>query len=874
VKTEKETVKEMVKETAKFRTSAEQESGRSNMRKYESDDRRISLARELAAEAIVLLKNEERCLPLTEKKKIALLGRTQNAAVIGGGGSGASFSENALQAAEEFRKAGLLLEPGMEAFYQEIAIREKAAGEDRPDLENMDLQGLVNSGIIYEIFGKYNCPQEEPMPEEKLWEDAAAWTDTAVCIIGRAAGGEECDRRVTDDYYLLASETELVRKAAGNFAKVIVVLNVNGPVDTDWVSQFPQIQAVLLEGACGEQGMGALADILTGKVTPSGKLAQTLAKSYEDYPSAGHFSYNKEAEDSILTYGSYGLSAEENGSRGFGKSPVTVYREGIYVGYRYFDSFRKEVMYPFGYGLSYGEFSWECIGAEIKDGRLAVRAVVENESAEYKGKEVLQMYVHAPCGFLEHPYQELKAAEKTRLLQPGEKQEIVLAVELQELASFDEGRNAWILEKGAYSILLGTSSQDTVCIADLTAEEETLVRRLSADIGLHPANRGKLDFLRQETPRSVEKGGNILRLQIRASDFRSRQPSYKGYDFSVPAKKSTLQDVCEGRVSMEMFLNQMTAEELAVLCNGFGPGLPFGGLGKEAPVTIQYEDGTDIAYGSNKNAFPGYMNPALKKYGIYSACYKDGPASVGKTAWPTGMMLSCTFNKELLYEFGSACGYEAEMQGADSWLAPGMNIVRNPIGGRVFEYFSEDPFWTGVCGIQIAKGAMENNEVTVCPKHFALNEQETYRRGSERKNYDAVDSIAEARAVREIYLKPFEMVITEAKPRTVMTSFNKINGVFAGGNKTLCTEILREEWGYEGVVVTDWGDMDAVVDGADAVAAGNDVVMPGGPPVIRQVLEGYKENRVTLDEMKEAAAHLMNFVMHSKSYKEQQAMHK
>lgn len=844
------------------------------MRKYESDDRRISLARELAAEAIVLLKNEERCLPLTEKKKIALLGRTQNAAVIGGGGSGASFSENALQAAEEFRKAGLLLEPGMEAFYQEIAIREKAAGEDRPDLENMDLQGLVNSGIIYEIFGKYNCPQEEPMPEEKLWEDAAAWTDTAVCIIGRAAGGEECDRRVTDDYYLLASETELVRKAAGNFAKVIVVLNVNGPVDTDWVSQFPQIQAVLLEGACGEQGMGALADILTGKVTPSGKLAQTLAKSYEDYPSAGHFSYNKEAEDSILTYGSYGLSAEENGSRGFGKSPVTVYREGIYVGYRYFDSFRKEVMYPFGYGLSYGEFSWECIGAEIKDGRLAVRAVVENESAEYKGKEVLQMYVHAPCGFLEHPYQELKAAEKTRLLQPGEKQEIVLAVELQELASFDEGRNAWILEKGAYSILLGTSSQDTVCIADLTAEEETLVRRLSADIGLHPANRGKLDFLRQETPRSVEKGGNILRLQIRASDFRSRQPSYKGYDFSVPAKKSTLQDVCEGRVSMEMFLNQMTAEELAVLCNGFGPGLPFGGLGKEAPVTIQYEDGTDIAYGSNKNAFPGYMNPALKKYGIYSACYKDGPASVGKTAWPTGMMLSCTFNKELLYEFGSACGYEAEMQGADSWLAPGMNIVRNPIGGRVFEYFSEDPFWTGVCGIQIAKGAMENNEVTVCPKHFALNEQETYRRGSERKNYDAVDSIAEARAVREIYLKPFEMVITEAKPRTVMTSFNKINGVFAGGNKTLCTEILREEWGYEGVVVTDWGDMDAVVDGADAVAAGNDVVMPGGPPVIRQVLEGYKENRVTLDEMKEAAAHLMNFVMHSKSYKEQQAMHK
>ncbi len=838
------------------------------MRKYESDGRRISLARELAAEAIVLLKNEEECLPLTEKK-IALLGRTQNAAVIGGGGSGASLSENVLQAAEEFRKAGLFLEPGMEAFYKGIAEQERADEEGRPDSGNMDFEGLVNSGIIYEIFGKYNCPQEEPLPEEKLWREAAAWTDTAVCILGRGAGGEECDRRVSDDYYLLASETELVRKAAGNFSKVIVVLNVNGPVDVDWISQYRQIQAVLLEGACGEQGMGALADILTGKVTPSGKLAQTLAKSYEDYPSAGHFSYNKEAEDSILTYGSYGLSAEENGSRGFGKSPVTVYQEGIYVGYRYFDSFQKEVTFPFGYGLSYAEFSWECVGAQIEDGRLTVRAAVENKSAEYKGKEVLQMYVHAPSGSLEHPYQELKAAEKTSLLQPGEKEEIALAVELQELASFDEDRNAWILEKGVYSILLGTSSQDTVCIADVMSEEEILIRRLSADIGLHPSNKGKIDFLRQEIPRAVEKEGEIVRLQFCASDIQTEQPSYKRYDFSVPAKESMLQDVCAGRVSMEMFLNQMTAEELAVLCNGFGPGLPFGGLGKEVPSTIQYEDGTDIAYGSDRNAFPGYMSPALKKYGIFSASYKDGPASVGKTAWPTGMMLSCTFNKELLYEFGSACGYEAEMQGADSWLAPGMNIVRNPIGGRVFEYFSEDPFWTGTCGVQIAKGAMDNNEVTVCPKHFALNEQETYRRGSKRKNYDAVDSIAEARAVREIYLKPFEMVVTKAKPRTVMTSFNKINGVFAGGNKILCTEILRKEWGYEGVVVTDWGDMDAVVDGADAVAAGNDVVMPGGPPVIRQVLEGYKENRVTLDEMKEAVAHLMNFVMHSKAYREQ-----
>ena len=229
------------------------------------------------------------------------------------------------------------------------------------------------------------------------------------------------------------------------------------------------------------------------------------------------------------------------------------------------------------------------------------------------------------------------------------------------------------------------------------------------------------------------------------------------------------------------------------------------------------------------------------------------------------MMVACTFNPDLAYEFGSACGCEAEELGVDSWLAPGMNLVRNPIEGRAFEYFGEDPFLSGIMGTRITKGAMENNHVTTCPKHFALNEQETYRRGSTSKKIDAADSIVSARAARELYLKPFEMFITQARPTTLMTSFNKLNGTFAGGSQVLCTQILRGEWGYDGVVVTDWGDMDIVVDGADAVHAGNDVVMPGGPPVISQLLKGYEEGRVTLDEMREAVAHLMNFVMNSKA---------
>ena len=288
---------------------------------------------------------------------------------------------------------------------------------------------------------------------------------------------------------------------------------------------------------------------------------------------------------------------------------------------------------------------------------------------------------------------------------------------------------------------------------------------------------------------------------------------------------------------------------------------------KDIPVTIKGEDGKDIGSCSNPDAMPGYCNPTLEKYGIMSTVYKDGPASVGKTAWPTGMMIACTFDPELAYEFGSACGCEAEMGHVDSWLAPGMNLIRNPIEGRAFEYFSEDPFICGLFGTQVARGAIENNAVTVCPKHFAMNEQETYRRGSLKKNIDAVDTIVSARAARELYLRPFEMVVTGARPMTLMTSFNKVNGTFAAGNYTLCTEILRGEWGYEGVVVTDWGDMDMVVDGADAVKAGNDVIMPGGPPVIEQVLKGYEEGRVELRHLRAAAANLMKYLLSTRLYR-------
>lgn len=306
-------------------------------------------------------------------------------------------------------------------------------------------------------------------------------------------------------------------------------------------------------------------------------------------------------------------------------------------------------------------------------------------------------------------------------------------------------------------------------------------------------------------------------------------------------------------------IKSMSIEQLTALCVGYGPGVPFSAFGDgKDPETIYDETGNPLTVNDHPAGFNGYVSPAIPDLGIHSVFYKDGPAGIGETAWPAEMLLACAFDRKLWYEFGDAVGRECEKQQVDIWLAPAVNLHRHPLGGRNFEYFSEDPYLTGVCACNVARGVQENHPVLVCPKHFALNEQETFRRGNAKKNYDAADSIIRERAARELYLKPFEMLVKEAGISCIMTSFNKINGVFAGGNRDLCTCILREEWGYKGAVVTDWGDMDVVVDGGDAVAAGNDVVMPGGPPVIVQILQAYEEGRVDREALETAVGHLFS----------------
>ena len=797
------------------------------------------IARKIAEESIVLLKNADHILPLKEKKEIAFFGRTQIGTLYSGNGSGGANIAGCGTILEECEKRGIKPESLLKEFYEYKASAEQVTEEDEFDWTKVS--EMVNSGIMYEIFGKYKAPLDEYDVPETLIFQAAEKTDTAIFVIGRNSGGEECDRHLPEDYYLTRSEESLLKDICTHFANVVIVLNVNGLIDLSWMKKYASIKSLLFIGIPGEEGASALAGILTGEINPSGKLAVTIAEHYEDYPSADHFSWDKEHLENILDYESYGLSPEENGSTGFMKSPVTVYWEDIYTGYRYFDTFGKQVLYPFGYGLSYTAFAISDALVKKQNGGIMVTADVKN-IGEMSGKEVIQVYLSKvyPAEGVERPYQELKGFEKTSDLAPGEKEQVKIWIPWRELAVYDEERAAWVIESGDYLLKMGKSSRDTFTVGMVCLRDTVITEQCANRLAISGCNRGKLLFLTQKDC-----------TECQPEDVYEKKPD--GGVTETAVISVTGEDILAGGESIQaekeaqQSLPELSIEELASLCVG----------DRSDPATIFDDEGKPITTNSHPTGYPGYVSPAIAEKGIKSIFYKDGPAGIGGVAWPTEMLIACSFDKKLWQMFGDAVGKECEEQQVNVWLAPAVNLHRNPLCGRNFEYFSEDPYLTGVCACEITKGVQNSRPVIVCPKHFAANEQETFRRGNAGKNVDAVDSILTERALRELYLKPFEMLVKDAGIACIMTSFNKINGSFSGGSHDLCTHILREEWGFEGAVVTDWGDMDMVVDGADAVAAGNDIVMPGGPPVIRQILKGYEEGRVTREELEQAVRHLL-----------------
>lgn len=838
---------------------------------YETKQARTALAKQLALEGIVLLQNDG-ILPVDSPKKLAVFGKACVAAQTGGAGSGASRGGSTVSFDQAAGAAGLSCTEASLSFYRAcqasrpqrgmLGPMEGEEGESKSPEEMMkSLQGLVASGMIYELFGRYSGPEEEPELPEALLQAVRTETDTALLFLDRTAGGEECDRRV-EDYHLLESEQRLIRTVTAAFPSVILVVNEVSPIDLGWIRDYPQIRAVMSMGAAGEQQMPALVDLLLGLESPSGKLGQTMVLRYEDHPSAPYIRTNKDKPEELLCYENFGLSAQENGSIGFEKSLATVYGEDIYVGYRYFDTYEVPVLFPFGYGLSYTAFGMDCGELQYAERKMLLPVRVRNTGSRFAGKEVVQVYLSAPSGQLNQPYQKLVGFAKTEKLECGEAQELEIEIPLDDMASYDMAAAAYVLEPGVYQLRLGNSSRNTMVAAQFEVAERIVTEQLSNRLSMKACNADKLQLLnRAALHPACEMAVAFTLRQADVEIVRHEMPVRKPVK---PAVGATLADVKSGKVTLQAFVAQMTDEELAVLCNGYGPGLPFGGMGAQAAPTIQDTEGNPIATNTHPSGSMGYVSPAIEKYGIRSASYKDGPTGVGQTAWPTELVLARSWNTALLHDFGVAAGHECETESVDSWLAPAMNLQRALLCGRNFEYFSEDPFLSGNLAAAEVVGVAETGRTT-CPKHFACNEQETYRRGSAKKRFDAADSIMTERAARELYLKPFEKAVKTGAVHSIMTSFNKINGVFAGGSYDLCTAILRGEWGFDGVVVTDWGDMDIVVDGADAVRAGNDVVMPGGPPVIAQVLAGLQDGRVNREEMCTAVEHLLRFVMNAPS---------
>ena len=697
------------------------------------------IARKIAEESIVLLKNADHILPLKEKKEITFFGRTQIGTLYSGNGSGGANIAGCGTILEECEKRGIKPESLLKEFYEYKASAEQVTEEDEFDWTKVS--EMVNSGIMYEIFGKYKAPLDEYDVPETLIFQAAEKTDTAIFVIGRNSGGEECDRHLPEDYYLTRSEESLLKDICTHFANVVIVLNVNGLIDLSWVKKYASIKSLLFIGIPGEEGASALAGILTGEINPSGKLAVTIAEHYEDYPSADHFSWDKEHLENILDYESYGLSSEENGSTGFTKSPVTVYWEDIYTGYRYFDTFGKQVLYPFGYGLSYTAFAISDALVKKQNGGILVTADVKN-IGEMSGKEVIQIYLSKvyPAEGVERPYQELKGFEKTSDLAPGEKEQVKIWIPWRELAVYDEERAAWVIESGDYLLKMGNSSRDTFVKGLICVEKTILAEQCTNCLNITECNNGKIEFLTQKendaemasvlniTEQNKDVSGQNI-IFVTPEDVHDVQENRKCGKETISKAETTVSER-----EKERNLAELSIKELAALCVGYGPGTPFAAVGDRSdPSTIFDDEGKPMTTNSHPTGYPGYVSPAIEEKGIKSVFYKDGPAGIGGVAWPTEMLIACSFDKKLWQMFGDAVGKECEEQQVNVWLAPAVNLHRNPLCGRNFEYFSEDPYLTGVCACEITKGVQNSRPVIVCPKHFAANEQETFRRGNAGK---------------------------------------------------------------------------------------------------------------------------------------------
>ncbi|HBA69530.1 MAG TPA: beta-glucosidase [Lachnospiraceae bacterium] len=786
------------------------------------------LAREAAAEGMVLLKNEG-ILPLKTSAPVALLGCGADKTVKGGTGSGDVNNRESISIYRGFQDAGIsVTSKGWLADYKE---RYETARNLWKEKVLEDAKGTDNPFDAY-AANPFSLPEGRKITEKDI-----KGALTAVYVISRISG-EGKDRRLAEgDYYLSRKEQEDILYLDQKNIPIVLVLNTGAPIELAGIMEKAgNIKAILYVSLPGQEGGHAVADVLFGKAVPGGRLAATWARHYEDYPFAENFGYlngNLESEE---------------------------YREGIYVGYRYFDSFGIQPLFPFGYGLSYTDFSIKFEELRITGQGIEVAVSVENIGKQFSGREVVQIYVSLPQTGLAKEYHRLAGFAKTDILQPKDVQKLTVFIEQKQLASFSERKQAWMIEDGSYGVWIGNSSVSLRLEALLVVSQQTVLERTN-EIGSNAA----LEEL-EPSGFAGKKAGQWMAM--------AREQKIPVFSF-VPREE-------EKREPLTPLAEEQPVEELLPLLYGNitkgtstlgSAGIRVPGSAGETTEALEEKYGkrsliladgpaglrlrqsyevdrlTDRVYGT------GVLGSLENGFLEENKFHKDADTYYQYcTAFPVGTALAQTWDVELVRKFGKAIAAEMEEFHVDLWLAPGMNIQRNPLCGRNFEYYSEDPLLSGRMAAAVTDGVQNGGRHGVTIKHFACNNQEDNRAG--------VDVRVSQRALREIYFRGFEIAVKESAPAAIMTSYNLINGIHTANSRDICTTVARKEWGFGGVIMSDWNTT-VPEDGSvpwKCADAGNDIIMPGNYNDQENIRKAYAGGELSEDTIRSCAGRILALI--------------
>lgn len=822
--------------------------------KREIENRMV--ARQAAGDGIVLLKNDG-VLPLKAGEKIALFGGGAVCTVKGGTGSGDVNERESVSVYRGFAEAGLRF--SNREWLDSFAKIYQKARQDWRSLILQEMEALKKG--LFEVYSahSFHMPAGLPMKENDF-EDV----ETGFYAISRTAG-ENADRFAQPgDYYLSLEEKEQLLYMSAHCKNVAVILNTGGQMDLQQLLAIPNLKVLINMMQPGMEGGHALADLITGKVTPSGKLTDTWAANYEDYPNSSTFSHNN------------------------GNTQKEFYEEGIYIGYRYFDSFEKKVAYPFGFGQSYTSFKIVTNSVTVKKGankQIEVSATVTNTGDKFAGKEVVQVYVSCPQRGLAKETKRLCGFAKTKLLQTGESQQLNIDFDAKSMASFDEKQCAWVLEKGLYGVWVGNSSVDIELTGVIKIENQLVLEKVEHICPLQETLKELQcsDEIRFRQERSwqalaIEKG-----LQEILFDPVQKQEQRVGIN------KTVGKAVEQASKKAAELVEQLTDEQLISMAigkarNGQGQligamGMKVPGAGGETSGILEQEykvPGISVADGPAGLRLAKSYEVDLESDTVYDqgfaaaleggffADQQDHPSAVRYyqycTAMPVGTLLAQTWDLELMKEVGKAVGREMQEFGIALWLAPGMNIHRNPLCGRNFEYYSEDPLVSGRMAAAITKGVQSIPGVGTTIKHMACNNQEDNRLGS--------DSIVSERTLREIYLRGFEIAVKESQPMAIMSSYNLVNGIHAANNWDLCTQVTRNEWDFQGIIMTDWNTT-SPQGGSIAwkcIEAGNDLIMPGLPGNSENLRQALAEGSLSRQDLKDCVRRILTCVFQTLAF--------